>query len=325
MSLSSAPRINLLDKDGEFIRMVSQIEAFHLLRNGFCELLMVKPPTIQFKLPSSDWENRFLSLKPPQWFRNDPKYALIKKSVIYGNYSIQDPNGEIMFYCDAQKVLWYLNRDIVDIVSQDPPVVRFTFVPAGSGNRDGDKFYISRKENRCVVCGSEEDLSRHHVMPIMFRRHMPDEVKSRNHHDVLLLCVPCHRKYEQHASKFKLEICSEFGVQCNARNYDTTIGRVANAARALLRYSEKIPEDRKNELMGHVRNYLGHEPSTTDLEAAEQLKPCTFDDSQWGRDIVEKVEDIQKFTESWRRHFVQVMNPRFLPEYWDIHKPVVKR
>lgn len=62
-----------------------------------------------------------------------------------------------------------MNRDLVDIVSDDPPTVRFKFLPNGPGHVE-DEYYLTTKVNRCVVCGTTHGLNRHHVLPYCFRR-----------------------------------------------------------------------------------------------------------------------------------------------------------
>jgi len=51
------PRIKLIDKSNNFIRMVSQNDAGHLLDCGFCKLLFIKPTTIQFELDAKEWDD----------------------------------------------------------------------------------------------------------------------------------------------------------------------------------------------------------------------------------------------------------------------------
>jgi hypothetical protein len=330
---NSEPRIRLIDKEDGLIRMVSQIEAFHLLRHGFCELLMVKPPTIQFQLERAEWDNRYLRQRPPKWFRDGSRYLEARKSVLYGNFHIQAPDGHEMFHCNAQKALWYLNRDIADVISNDPPTLRLKFSPGGPGHI-GDVYYLTPKVNQCVVCASTKDLNRHHVMPRVFRRYMPECIKDHNYHDVLLMCIDCHERYEVEAAKLKQEICKEFGFDINdggGQIYLPEVGNAVKAARALLHYGHEIPEPRKSILLNTVKEYLKDlnviEVTKEDLEEVASHFPWKRPEGgqkNYGEYVVEKIGDIQVFTERWRRHFLEVMNPQYLPEYWDIHKPLVR-
>lgn len=328
---NNEPRIRLINKENSLIENVSQIEAFHLLRNGFCKLLLVTPPTIQFELESHEWLSKFKCQKPPKWFRESTRWLAARKTNLYGNYHILHPDGHVMFHCDAQKALWYLNRNLVEIVSDDPPTLKLNFEPGGAGHI-GDKYYLAPKINQCVCCGVVQDLNRHHVMPRVFRKHMPDEIKDHNYHDVLLLCVDCHCRYEIEASKLKKEICNEYGISTDENGgpeYDSDIGAVRGSARALLHYKDVIPEPRKSQLFEIVCKFCEN-PTDDDLARLASLNPwavCGRQKVSYGQLVVEKIEAegrIQEFTERWRAHFVQSMNPQYLPEYWNVSKPLVR-
>lgn len=329
------PRIRLVDKANDLIRMVSQIEAFHLLRHGFCELQMVKPPTIQFQLERDEWDVRYLRQRPPKWFREGSRYLEARKSVLYGNFHIQAPDGHEMFHCNAQKALWYLNRDIADVIGDNPPTLRLKFVPGGPGHI-GDAYYLTPKVNQCVVCGSTKDLNRHHVMPRVFRRYLPECIKDHNYHDVLLMCIDCHERYEVEAAKLKQEICKEFNFDLNngaGQIYLPDVGNAVKAARALLYHGDVIPEPRKSVLLNTVKEYIKNmdiavdEIEKDDLVLVASHFPWMRPEGgqkNYGEYVVEKIGDIQLFTERWREHFLEVMDPKFLPAYWDVKKPLVR-
>lgn len=325
---NAEPRIRLVDKEDALILMVSQIEAFHLIRHGFCELLMVKPPTIQFQLERKEWNVRFLRQRPPKWFREGTRWLEARKSILYGNYHIQSPDGHEMFHCNAQKALWYLNRDIADIVTNDPPTLRLKFTPGGPGHI-GDPYYLTEKLNRCVCCGGTQNLNRHHVMPRVFRRYLPECIKDHNYHDVLLLCIGCHERYEVEAGKLKQQICKELGLDINdgaGMTYMPEVGNAVKSARALKHHGDVIPEPRKSELQDIVRKFMHREPDEKTLDECCNIfawcRPDGFKD--YGQYVVENIGDIQEFTERWRKHFIEVMQPKYLPAHWDISKPLVR-
>jgi hypothetical protein len=211
------------------------------------------------------------------------------------------------------------------------------FSPGGPGHI-GDAYYLTPKINQCVVCASVKDLNRHHVMPRVFRRYMPECIKDHNYHDVLLMCIDCHERYEVEAAKLKQEICKEFGFDINdgaGQIYLPEVGNAVKAARALIHYGHEIPEPRKSVLLNTVKEYLKKQPEQPweivvteyDLEEVAKHFPWKRPEGghkNYGEYVVEKIGDIQLFTERWRRHFLEVMNPQYLPEYWDIHKPLVR-
>jgi len=329
-TFNSEPRIRLINKEGSLIEMISQIEAFRLLRNGFCKLLLIKPPTVQFELENHEWDKNFKRFNPPKWFRESSRWLEARRSNLYGNYQIIHPDGHMMFHCDSQKVLWYLNRDLVDIVCDDPPILQLKFSPGGMGHL-GDDYYLTPKINQCVICGTNQDLNRHHVMPRVFRKHMSKDIKDHNYHDVLLLCVACHQSYEFEASKFKKEICNEFGFQTNNGGnplYQRDVGEVRGAARALLNYSNVIPEPRRSYLY-NVIHKMCENPTEDDLRRLASLNPLSVEEQSlhYGQLVVNKIEaegKIQEFTERWRNHFMSTMNPQYLPDHWNVYKPLLR-
>lgn len=86
-----------------------------------------------------------------------------------------------------------------------------------------DAYYQQKLENRCVCCGTTEYLTRHHVIPYMYRKHLHGKFKDNNHHDVLPICYECHRKYELEADVFKLELAYQYNIPQNLESIKTEV------------------------------------------------------------------------------------------------------
>lgn len=86
-----------------------------------------------------------------------------------------------------------------------------------------DAYYQQKLENRCVCCGTTEYLTRHHVIPYMYRKHLHGKFKDNNHHDVLPICYECHRKYELEADVFKLELAYQYHIPQNLESIKTEV------------------------------------------------------------------------------------------------------
>ena len=131
------------------------------------------------------------------------------KYKIYGNCKVLSPDGLLMFRCQEKKINWYLKRDLAQIVNLDPLTIKLNFEPNGLGNHN--KVYgLGEMDNLCVVCGNNIEITRHHVVPICYRRFFPIEKKSHNFHDVLSVCADCHENYEYYAFKFKLDLSVKY-------------------------------------------------------------------------------------------------------------------
>jgi len=320
-------RISLLSKDGRHLEYVNQREAGHYLRSGQAILLLQYPPTIQLDVDEAELKG------PPKmslWGGikggGNSNWLHYSKSMIYGNYRVQNPAGQEMFHCDATKVLWYINRDLVDFVSHEPPIVRLKFKPNGNGHVN-DEYYLTPKVNRCVVCGRENKLNRHHVVPYCFRRFMPEMIKDHSYHDVLLLCLNCHEKYEAYASELKVELATKHNLKMHPTvHYDEDMGKAIKSAFAIIRHGEQMPQDRKDFLLSQVATYLNkNEVTEEDLASVCGLDAWEKEEeAEFGRQVL-NFWDIQEFVEMWRNHFVKVMKPQYLPEFWDLKKSCIRR
>lgn len=243
----------------------------------------------------------------------------------YGNCRILAPDGSLMVRAEEKRILWYLDRGLAEKILDDPPTIRLLFEPKGRGN-EGDIFYLSGKRNVCVVCGSDADLTMHHLLPKCYFKFFPETMKSHCAYDLMPLCVEHHSQYELLAMQLKKDLAEEYDAPLHDRdNVDSDKEHVWRMAGALIRYSDKIPDWRKEEISDVIRNFLGKEGELTDedLDLASRLtKRARKDDadrSPHGRKVVRQIlkSGVDEFAIRWRRHFLDTMKPRFLPDHWD--------
>jgi hypothetical protein len=250
----------------------------------------------------------------------------------YHNCRVLSPEGDLMFRCNEDKVQWYLDRDLAEKLGDDPLTIRFNFRPAGRGHA-GNAFYLQEKANRCVACGVNDLLTKHHCVPQVFRKHFPLEYKSHAWHDVLLLCTDCHDRYELDAHEFKKEILISYGVEAPGSELGKEVGsgsdvfrdwyHATSSAHALLRYKDTIPADKLVYLERQVKAHLNKDTLTeADLLAVcaqrEECKKRMSEEAQYGKAVVDLIEDIPAFIRLWREHFVSVMSPKYLPKFWRV-------
>lgn len=310
-SFNSENTIELFSNKNQLIKLISQKEAFRLLTHNQAKLILKYPPAIQLIVES-------ISLPLPLGRRTSHS-----KADIYGNYLFRNVDGKDMFYIGNCRTLWYLNRNLVTIISEEPPILQFKNETNGVGH-NGDKFYLTQKENCCVICGARKKLNRHHIVPFCFRKFLPVEQKSNCYHDILLCCVDCHRKYELFADQLKKELAEKYNTKIIPNIiYDKELSKAVSASTALLKNKDKIPESRKNELFQTVKEYLKIENVSEKqlLTLAKKRKDIHIkqNDQSFGEIIVKQV-NFQEFTEMWRNHFISNMKPQFMPEHWDITK-----
>lgn len=247
----------------------------------------------------------------------------ILKNKPYGNCIVKNIKGIHIFNCSKKRCAWYLKRNLATIVKANPLTIQLNFVSKGDGHMD-EPYFLQDRKNICVVCGSSEKLTMHHILPFCYKRHMSEKFKSHNSYDILPLCYKCHGSYEIKANKFKDNLIIEYGVIKTQNFLDKTLKSVCLHAAALLKYGENIPYERRNDLMESIKKYYGREEiSIDDLKNASTIeyhikqKNEQKTDSQF---VVEALIDIPAFIKRWRKHFIDSLAPKYMPEHWDIER-----
>ncbi len=247
---------------------------------------------------------------------------------VYDNCMMVAPDGEFLCYTSHDRINWYLDRDFAELIKEENPrTIRLTIEPKGRSGTD-DPFYSTRRKNECVVCGVDDNLTLHHVVPHCFRRFFPNKFKDHSSHDILAVCRDCHDVYEIEAADLKKELAKQYKCVDYAFAWDSEddfygYSHAVKAAIALLEHGDKMPKERKAELKNKVAPYLGHEFSYRDMEEFTNInsrknkhgKRMTFAEK-----VVSELSDIEEFCIMWRRHFVEKAEPKYLPEKWDVER-----
>ena len=251
----------------------------------------------------------------------------VQKQPIYGNCILLAPDGQMLCRCDTKKANWYLKRDLASMEAESPLTVRLKFEPKGRGAAD-DPYYLSEKANRCVVCGREDGLTKHHAVPYFFRKMFPPIIKNHSSHDVVPVCHECHTIYEIESQKLRLEIAKEMGYSpVPTKPKDKPSQAISKLAFALKHHGDKMPESRKKELVNKLTEALGHSP--TDEEISLLCKPTkkkysNQEVSSWIAGVTKAVSnmtetELHEFCCRWRKHFIAVMQPKYMLQHWDVN------
>jgi len=244
-------------------------------------------------------------------------------SLIYDNIRALNQNGELICLIGKNKAEWYLSKNLAKVVSEDPYTIQLTFQANGDG-RKGDAYYLQEVKNICVVCGTTEQLTRHHVVPYCYRTYFPVETKSHSSHDVLPTCVSCHDNYEDFANQFRRQLSKEFDIPYNGLcELDRDLVKAIHAARTLVSYQEKIPQIRQDVLWDRVRKWVDKKDvSQQELKKLADTHPrqAILNIASHGELMIKKINDIQGFIKRWREHFLKFAKPKFLPEHWSVER-----
>ncbi|EDV49520.1 exonuclease 3'-5' domain-containing protein 2 [Drosophila erecta] len=251
----------------------------------------------------------------------------------YDNCLLQAPDGELLCTIDRRKASWYLSQDLGTRISEEPFTVRLNFEPAGRAVADVGRYYQTPKENQCVVCGDRDAYIRKNVVPREYRKHFPIVMKSHTSHDVLLLCPTCH----QLSNISDLRVRSKLAAECEAPfkhedgsvkyRDDPQLKRVQSAGKALLYHGAKIPAVKKAEMQQTLLDYYTNQTAITEellRQAADvEYRVENTDYCQHGERVVQQYRDnfggLVELERLWREHFLHTMQPRFLPELWNVN------
>ena len=235
---------------------------------------------------------------------------------IYGNYKVFSPDDILMFRCDEKKANWYLKRDIASIVK--PNTIKLKFTPRGLGNHN-KPFGLDEMRNVCVNCGETEMLTRHHIVPICYRKFFPLDLKSHNFHDVLALCTNCHEDYERKADDLKKYLSEKYNSPINGDiEYNRDIAKFTKIASIILNSEIKIPHKRLLKIREELKVFLGVKKLTKKrLTTVSETKYIIVRKTH-GEIVMSQVEDLQSFIEMWRTHFIENNKCEFLPKSWNV-------
>lgn len=265
-----------------------------------------------------------------------------RKFDISDNWEVHNKEGYHMFTTSARKLKWFLDRNLAKIIA--PNKAELTFVPEGNGFAEHEIFGKLPRINRCVVCGEKQGLQRHHVVPYHYRKFMPLRYKSRNHHDVVLICRKHHEEYEQLAKFYKNQIAEDFQVDSievmNTKQITYMVDQLRDQFKAvklldtILNRYNAIPDERIEWIADELKKLLNIDVLQMTFDDIDELHHKTdllirtkkaemmnAENFFHGKAVIAKLEttkDFEKFIRGWRVHFIETMSPLYMPEGWSI-------
>lgn len=185
----------------------------------------------------------------------------MKQSSAYGHIQILSPDGRLMFLTNENRLNFYRKNDLVERI--DSKQYRLKFEPKGLGHYDRNTQLLAPRDNRCVRCGNEniDVLTKHHIVPSRFLRHLPEYLKGNNHKYIVLVCRECHDEYCFHENEMDDVLAKKYGVktikECNNDIY-VNHRKMMSVINAIDK--EGLPQSRREKLKEefHVRTGLDY-------------------------------------------------------------------
>lgn len=239
----------------------------------------------------------------------------LEKQNLIGNFTAYDPNGEFLFNCDSKKANWYVRKNLAVWMDENKNHFKLNFTPKGPGNREYGKYFTEYIINQCVICGCQENLTKHHVVPSCYKKHFPDPCKSNDHFDVLLICTDCHEKLERSYDTRKAELHKHHKGQIEHK-YNKI--RELNS---LIRTCQKHPnymDDARKAIMVEKACAINPALDTFEKLINEELVEVggSIDNEICSLVVRDNQDDLKNFIISWRTLFLEYGQPKFLPNGW---------
>ena len=270
------------------------------------------------------------------------------KNLDYENWKVYHPNGRHMFTCGGKKAKWYLDRNLAENIGNGE--IMLNFEPNGEGFKDNEEFGRSIREVRCVVTGIDYDMQRHHIIPYCYRTYFPDKYKSKNHHDVVLMNHDIHSDYERHATEFKDQLAVEYGIKTITeynkaysqllreynRDKTITLSKLISIFRGYKKMNNIKVQQNLEDIADALNfshkfikslNYIQLYKLYVELKKIYAYELQNFQERHrrfydHGYHLVNKLnteEKIENFVKLWRKHFIETMQPQYMPEGWSIN------
>lgn len=232
---------------------------------------------------------------------------------LFDNIQMLDNSGTLLAYVSKKSMDWYVKRNLATVISESAFQLNFKANGNGSG-------FIIEKNNVCVVCGSTNKLTKHHIVPKRFRKYLHEEYKSRNSFDIVALCETHHHEYETISQKFDSEIITNLNLNDEYEQFLENIKTSLNIKKKLNRILISYPDFGEIELQA-LEDCKQVYP---DLEVTDEWLMQKIDEhngiirskNNFSKTVVEKCESPEAFISMWRTHFLNTMNPHFLTDEW---------
>jgi hypothetical protein len=134
------------------------------------------------------------------WQRTDERadYSHLNGCKIEATFLVLDTHGQPILRCSGKRAGFYLRKGFARQVGDG--VLQFTDDRTERRLRElyggpFSEFFLAVKNDRCVSCGTPDNLSRHHVVPKRHLGKVPQPWRGCLS-NVLFVCRACHDRYE---------------------------------------------------------------------------------------------------------------------------------
>ena len=177
------------------VRLVTLVEGDKVHYRVVCGPAMKKQPTGVVPLKSMvKWATGV--------YMGDDQYHKLDGAKITKTFVVENVNGQPEFRCGLKRANFYVRKGYAKTIDEstirlNSPVTLERFHQL---YEILNPFFMAVKNDKCVVCGVDAPLTRHHVVPRRVLKLLPNKIKRRMS-NILFVCVECHKKYNDNDIK----------------------------------------------------------------------------------------------------------------------------
>lgn len=232
----------------------------------------------------------------------------------YGNALIIGKDGRHLCTLNRKRIEWYLKRGLAEEVAPPagyPRAIKLNF-KAKLDIRNPKPYELTVLKSICVICGTPDKLTIHHVVPQCIRKLFPLHEKARARQWCVLLCLKCHTNVEEVTQAVYKKDYPKGGIPISARD------RILLRRLKSMGILHKLDPDKYDKLMttsGYKsENDIPGPPTKQEEDELPRLSSKIYRQqlSQWGHDFIANHGGIGG-TKIYFRNLFLDFKPKYLP------------
>jgi len=236
---------------------------------------------------------------------------------LYSDIKVYSQEGKLLFRCGEKKARWYLKRNLAQKKLFKRKAIQLKFEAGGLG--DPPEILAIKRKNQCAECGCKKlnVLSKHHIVPYSFRRHMDSDRQSIL---VIPLCFNCHDTYEAKANKLRKEICTRYNVimhkTIKLSEKQKIINKIHKMEETYLSKKQEIPLAAIESILNKIEKYKEKYFNLTGEHFTGNEKvlhnESSYDYSEAVARTLKTQEDVKEFERIWINHLLEHFELKYL-------------
>ena len=121
----------------------------------------------------------------------------------------------------------------------------------------------------------------------------------------------------------RLEIANNYDIPLNRTKINDPIIKARKIAAVYLNHYDVIPEKRREELLIQFTEFANIKNPNKDIFNEYIEKYSDYDTLNHGEEVVKILlenDEIENFMRMWRQHFLDSMNPKYMPKFWSVDR-----